>query len=91
MIIKEKAILLQIDETEEGDFAIVFLIRGKGFIRGVVSSQLMRFAGDLRLFSFVEVSYRQCDKNLAVIAEIKASNAEHRKHQYLKQSKRINK
>ncbi len=47
MIIEEKAILLQIDESDKENVLIVFLIRGKGFVRGIGFAYKVRQAFDI--------------------------------------------
>jgi hypothetical protein len=66
--VKEDGILLNFSEHENGDAFIVFIIRGKGFIKGLLKAEMKRFAGDLKPVHYISVSFFNLNDQSAELA-----------------------
>ena len=72
-VIKAEGILINFNEHPNGDAFIVFMVRGKGFLRGVLKAEMRARAGDLRHFHHIQVSYFDLNNgtDLKAISQLK--------------------
>lgn len=69
-IIKENCIIVNFREYENDDIFIVFMIKGQGFLKGILKAEQRRLTGEIRHFYDAQIGYAASedeDETLAII------------------------
>ena len=74
--IKEKCIIVNFREYENGGIFIVFMIKGQGFLKGILKAEQRRLTGEIRHFYDAQISYTRSDNDdeTLAISDLKMMN-----------------